>query len=566
MFGDDDPDIAPFFAKFLRESTTTYPQATRRDGRVRPTRYGVDAAPITSGLALGLAGAAAILEDRAGPAVRVRSRRAETFHRMLEDMANGILENGHHVPVIPSREVTPRSEVSEPPLDPAELAEPLPHSYPPLVPGAPEEVDLLEEASDESSDESAPDAVDVTPVAAVRSPAPVKYAPSDFGASKPLPSTPTNHMRLSVALKTGKRIFDNKDFSLDSSVEDIFALIETKIGKPISSLITRHGLELERSELPIKWSGLQEGDLITAVHHTHPPVDKRLSPASLQKRAETELSKKFQVSNLSMGAFGDIIATQAGIPEPPQPPQPARGSVSKAYPGGQTTSGLLQQAYPGMETPAPAIEPDDAEAGSFALPDHWGGLGLTAAIQSAGMNVNLVPPVPPGSEAAEMHQNLNKVPVLSPPTCMPDEFEDLPADEFSTDNAWQLPQHGASLVSPVKPRQAQARKAAESPPPLAAAALASATPTSSRLSENLSFAPTPSRKLQGPSGQQRADAEELKRKMDEKQKQNDAIWANIASTLEPAQQEITKRTFLSNTTSAGSLGGRKIPPMARTRR
>merc|ERR1719321_945218 len=111
-------------------------------------------------------------------------------------------------------------------------------------------------------------------------------------------------------------------------------------------------------------------------------------------------------------------------------------------------------------------------------------------------------------------------------------------------------------VSPSKPRPP--RKVASSPPPPTSAALASPTPTSSRLAD-LSHAPTPSRKP-------KVDAEDMRRKMEEKQKQNDDIWASIAASLEPAKLEPTKRTFLSHTASAGSLRKKLPPSMSRSMR
>jgi hypothetical protein len=317
----------------------------------------------------------------------------------------------------------------------------------------------------------------------------------------------------------------------------------------------------------MSWSGLQDGDTITAMHKTHPSPNSRqfqVVSASLDSLAAAKLNSKFSNSDaVSMGAFGDTIAQTTG-----------------AYPSGQATK--KNNLFQGFTAEVPKAEAGGSKGSE--LPDHWssdfgrsgddpevsdlpdywsGGLGLTALLEQGGVNLDVVPPVPPRSDQA------SSIPVPTPPVCMPDEFEDLPEDAFITPHNEAVaageapPQRLFESVSPSKPRQP--RKAAESPPPPAAVAMGSAgTPTSSRLSD-LSFAPTPSRKPLGPAGQSRSEAEEFKKKLEEKQKQNDAIWANIAASLEPAQLEPTKRTFLSHTASAGSLG-RKMQPLSRRNR
>lgn len=122
MFGDDDPEIAGFFANFLGPSVTQRP--TRRAPAALPpslapvpvpgqTRREARAARdekqkrLTDGLSIGVAGAAAILQEGSAPlGVRFRSEKAEAFHQMLEEMANDIMENGPEVTV--AEEISPR--------------------------------------------------------------------------------------------------------------------------------------------------------------------------------------------------------------------------------------------------------------------------------------------------------------------------------------------------------------------------------------------------------------------------------------------------------------------------
>lgn len=531
MFGDDDPDIAPFFAKFLGEGPASRVPPPRRDGRVRKPRYTADIAPLTNGLAIGLAGAAAILEETAAPRVRVRSERAELFHQMLEDMANDIMENGvpRHVQVMSSREETPRSSASTPPVFPGwpveEPAEPLPQCLPLLVPGESDEADQLEQSSVDSSDEGTP-----------------RFPPTDFGASIPVPDLPQNHIRLVVSsscemdhthgLWPSREVLAKINVDLDSSVEDLFKQIESKIGEhDIPSFITRSGLKLERADIPVKWSGLKDGDVITAMRRAKPSVEQRLfEVVTASKRLPGP-----DTTPVSMGAFGDTIVQVAD-----------ETGTTGAYPSTRVTSTM---------PPLPSHWGEE-DAGS-ELPDHWGGMGLTAAIQSAELDLNVVPPIPPDDEAFDENEE-HCMPTS--PDCMPDEFEELPADAFITPHSHAGNAQGASQqlvdsVSPSKPRPPH--KVAASPMHSTSQALEAATPTSSRLSD-LSYAPTPSRRTVGPQGKPRAGAEEFKKNLEEKQKQNDAIWANIAATLEPGQQ----RTFLSHTLPGSGLG-KKFPPMAR---
>lgn len=327
----------------------------------------------------------------------------------------------------------------------------------------------------------------------------------------------------------------------------MFAQVEAKLKKDINALITRPGVKLERADLPLKWSGLEHGDRITALYHRHPPAKERRFQVVTSPQgslAQTWLSKKIPSGDaVSMGAFGDTIAQTAGLS-----PNAARAA----------NAGPLLPAHWGLDTAAHGSEHDGDS------PNHWlGALGLTTVMQSA--DLNIMPPIPPSSEdpadvaddeVQDIDQGLNIMRLMpTPPDVMPDEFEDLPVDAFVT------PHHQTDVlegVSPNKPRLP--RKVASSPPPPASAALTSTTPTSSRLGD-LSSAPTPSRRLVGPSGQSRVDAQELKKKLEEKQKQNDTIWANIAATLEPAQLEPARRTFLSHTASGGAFGNaKKLPP------
>lgn len=569
MFGDDDPDIAPFFARFLAEGPQRPPPSSLRHSELRPdiddgrlhhrdrrSRQPRSSARLdpTNGLALGLAGAAAMLEEAAAPQLReLHPERTETFHRLLEDMANDIMQHGPPVHLKP--EISPRSRPPSPLLVPLDLvalgfSEPLPRLPQDILPSESDQGEL-EDASNESSAE---DVVDFVAGADVSGASP-RYQPTDFGATRPQPFMPSNHIRLSVALNSGKRlesasgkrIFDNVEIDLDSTLEDLFVQVEAKVGKQISTMITRHGWNLERAELPLKWSGLQDGDSITAVLHTHPSVQERkfeVVTASHDSLASSWISKRFpQEDPVSMGAFGDTIAQATG-----------------AYPSTQVASTDLSLASHGQGLDA-AVQGAEHNYGGLTagvrLPARWlDGLG-------GGLDLGLVPPVPPGAEAWDVQEQAKAIPPMpTPPDCMLDEFEDFPADAFITpqhyaDGVEGLSEEVSDSVSPSKPRLP--RKSAASPPPPTSVALAAATPTSSRLSD-LSLAPTPSRRVPGAQGQ-----EETKKRLEEKQKQNDAIWANIAATLEPAQLDTTKRSFLSQTTSAASLG-KKLPPMMRRQR
>lgn len=557
MFGDDDPEIASFFAKFLGNGVRRPPPATRRDGRLRPSRFSAVDAPISNGLALGLSGAAAILEDGSAPRVRVRSERTEAFHQQLEDMANDIMLHGTRVEVASSREPTPRSRPASPPLGPVgftshgEILGPLPQSLPPVEQNDPDEGPLkpddLEDGSDEyeSSEEDVP-AVDLYPVTK-------KYPLQDFGQARPIQvvAAPSNSIIVSVDCND-RCIMSEIEVDLDSSLDELFARVEARVGKPIPVLISRHGLKLERAELPVKWSGLQSGDTITAVYHTHPPVEDRISPSrakfqvispssSPNGKTSKLLSRVPNADPVSMGAFGNVIASATA----------AAGSATGAYPAsGQVVSTNLFAPREGTE------DEGDADDDAVDVPDHWqGGLGLAAAIQGGDLNFNLVPPVPPMPPIPPSSSEM-----WNSPECMPDEFEDLPADAF-TDPLHQADGTDSALLMPLP----QHRKVPASPPPTSAT-LGASTPTSSRLGA-ASVADTPSRRspgLQTP-GPARVDAEEMKKKMDEKQKANDAIWANIAASLEPSQKEPTGRSFMAQTASVGSFG-KKLPPSLQARR
>merc|ERR1719172_479406 len=99
----------------------------------------------------------------------VRSERAEVFHRLLEDMANDIMENGPRAPVAESWESSPQSSPRSPrmapvaPLQAAEFAEPLLQAHlPPALDHMdevhkPQEPVELEQSGSESADESVPD-------------------------------------------------------------------------------------------------------------------------------------------------------------------------------------------------------------------------------------------------------------------------------------------------------------------------------------------------------------------------------------------------------------------------
>jgi len=108
MHGDDDPEVASFFASFLTAKelygdaprrASPAPARTRRDRRNRPE---------TDGLSVGVMGAAAILDQGSAPrGIRLRAERSEGFNSLLQEMANEIMEEGR--PDIQVRSVSPVS-------------------------------------------------------------------------------------------------------------------------------------------------------------------------------------------------------------------------------------------------------------------------------------------------------------------------------------------------------------------------------------------------------------------------------------------------------------------------
>jgi len=153
MFGDNDPEIVGFFDQFLgpapRRASPAPPRGglTRREERERRKRPDIS----TDGLAIGLAGAAAILEQGSAPrGVRLRAERTEAFNQMLEDMANDIMENG--LPVEEARSVspTPRDESEDVPEHWR-----LPHIDGPVAVGGPD-LPAADAESDDESDEEQP--------------------------------------------------------------------------------------------------------------------------------------------------------------------------------------------------------------------------------------------------------------------------------------------------------------------------------------------------------------------------------------------------------------------------
>jgi hypothetical protein len=508
--------------------------------------------PVDNGLAVGLKGAAGLIEDAAfkGKAREPPSAETLAFYKSLEDMANDIEENGPDVEVASSRAPSPRSSPPSPPMSPARLEGPLTYWRRPYVPEEPEEPaipwkpeklaepDAQEESSEEgsSSDEGISDVEDATNVDDVAN---VRYPMMDFGASR---LSAPDEIHLSVTLNNGKTILDNVAIDLDSSIEDLFSRIEGKAKKTIQGLITRHGSKLERSDLPLKWSGLQDGDQVSALYNVHPPSRERVSSERAfqlvtesdrhDKLAAQWLDKKFtDGDNVKLGAFGDAIAAA--------PINPGTGP----YPNTRAVGSNMPLAS--------RIEAEGVADTGVEIADAWqGGLGLTALIKSGAVRslgaqtLNVVPPIPPDSEAVDV------APDSGEGWDMPAGFEDAQPEAVSPQKVVSPSTQGSKVTSP----------------PPASATLAATSPTSSTLND-LSCAPTPSRKSQASPANSRADAEDFKKKLEEKQKANDAIWANIAASLEPAPLEPTKRSFLSHTASAGSLG-KKVPvsSMARTRR
>merc|ERR1719253_1759808 len=130
----------------------------------------------------------------------------------------------------------------------------------------------------------------------------------------------------------GRRVMNRIEVDLDSSLEDLFSRVEEKVKKDITTMVTRHGLKLERADLPLKWSGLQDGDCMSALYHKHPPSRERcfqVVTSSQESLAAARLSKTFPGSQpVSMGAFGDAIAQAPGPADtqtagkPPAPDHP----------------------------------------------------------------------------------------------------------------------------------------------------------------------------------------------------------------------------------------------------
>lgn len=616
MHGDHDPEIDGFLSGFLGEGSRR-PQPARR--RPRGSNLATDEL-IDNGLALDLADIA-----RVGPRpkAKARAQRNEKFCQLLEDMANDIMENGPVTEVMPSREVTPRSSPASPPPEPAELdwspepSSPEPEEALPRRPDHPTRATWFPNkrpdhpADDASSHGDSSDGDDAKNEVSDRAVFRVVEARSPAQRRVVEAEADSNHINVSVSLSTGRCILDKIKVDLDSSLEDLFVRAEKKLGKEVLSLITSHGNKLERADLPIKWSGLQNDAVITAMHSVHPSVEARRSERAASERGSPSRPPRHHADGtdspsqepVSMGAFGDEIAAMAAKAT-------ASAGAERAAPGRDTavasTSGAARKTrFAGFDMPshwngsskkAATPEPPSPDPPSPALPSHW--LGASAARDDgaaeadegladhwlAGSSFAARLSGGPdagralGAEAADSDADVVPIPPRSmgmhslpiPPECLPDEFEDLPAD------AWQTPPSHADgpfghsqaragalqgqsplkteLASLIKPRAA---RNLASPPPAEAAA----SPSPSKF--DLSLA-TPSRRTLGPPRQQRPDAEEQKRRQEETQKRSDQIWANIEATLGPAGAATTAsgnmgRKSLSVPAIMGSgAGGRKL--------
>lgn len=612
MHGDHDPEIDGFLSVFLGDGRSGAPQRAQPAGR-RARQYN----PLSSVGALIEDGLAIDPEDLArlgvAPKARPRAQRNEKFCQLLEDMANDFEANGPNTEVMPSREVTPRSSVASPPPKPAELDwSPDPWDSPDKE----EDDDLDEadpaedEAEDGSSDGDASDAEVVSSgardkvafhtVEATRLDGLRTTSTSSF-----FPTEPSNQISVSVSLNTGRSILDRSKIDLDASLEELFARVEKKLGKDIQTLFTSHGLQLERADLPIKWSGLKDGDTITAVQNARPAVQERKVAASEHgSPSKPSTLRTFGIDRrdvpseppVSMGAFGDEIAAVAksaledsAVTSTPAPRKKTTFAgfdlpKKKTFAGFDLPSHLKgpssKAASADLPSP-PSSRAFKADLSSPDLPSHWsfsgGGNGDGAADEGDGLadhwlaasvlgrTDEISAKTTPGGEAVDDDDEVVSIPrsklgmpsVPIPPDIMPDEFEDLPSDMWKTPPSLAEGPFGHSQArvaaleghSPLKTELASLSKpranrnlASPSPPDVAP------SPLSSRV--DLALAPTPSRRTTlNPLRQQRPDAQELKQRQEAMQKQSDSFWANVADTLGPAGAA---------TTTSGSMGRKSL--------
>mmetsp|Transcript_79004 Transcript_79004/g.123303 ORF Transcript_79004/g.123303 Transcript_79004/m.123303 type:complete len:517 (+) Transcript_79004:85-1635(+) len=512
---DDDSEIDGFLDSFLGET-----QAPRKP-RVRHCTE-----QLRSGLALHV---------QAGQVVRKKpsSRRDVVFHKLLEDMANDLMENGTCARSC-SREVSPRSPRDSPVLerassstDPAPLFPTSPSKDSDEDPPTKEEAETKDEAEEASSEESESD-VGSGRELQPESPQP-HFRLQDFGGARA-----SKHISVSVVLDTGAFVLKDYSFERDSPLVDLFTRVEEEACKEVHALIGPHGENLERAELPIKWSGLRDGDVITLVHHKHPKLEERridlaVSPTSGNTRIlppvrTCGLSKAWKTMDfpdqgpVSMGGFADTIVgvqdTRASDINQP--------TSNSARPG--HWSGTLDAKVGSLESEFF----DKAE-----LPSHW----LSMGVQNA-----------ENAEIVHISNGSKQIPsVPMPPDVAADEFELLPADAWTTpphqnhnDQSLETAEKGCIEEMPHKmksPFPSRPSHNADSPVP----SRVTATPTKSIYD---SVTSTPSRRTFGPPKMQRLDADSVKKRQEEMQKRSDAIWANIAATLEPAPSALGTKKLL----------------------
>jgi hypothetical protein len=245
---------------------------------------------------------------------------------------------------------------------------------------------------------------------------------------------------------------------------------------------------------------------------------------------------------VSMGGFADTIVGVTASPDS----DVANSHASSALP--DHWSGLTAQQDLGGRDVA-----EDAE-----LPSYWAGMGMqnaktgthsTEAIVSLKTDGkhNMVERTPATQEEI-VHIDKDtdaKHAFPIPPEVSPDEFELLPSDAWTTpppqnhnDERLETVEKESMDVIPRKsPLPPRPGHNANSPIP----SRATATPTKPMHDLVTS---TPSRRTLGPPKMQKLDADSLKKRQEEMQKRSDAIWANIAATLEPAPASLGTKKLL----------------------
>lgn len=536
---DDDSEISGFLDSFLGEGKAP------RKPRVRHCTE-----QLRSGLALHV---------QAGQVERKKpsARRDVVFHKLLEDMANDLMEKGTCARAS-SREVSPRSPRTSPVREASPESEsesvfrsssPVPNDVDEDAP-VKEDAQMEEEAEAEASEESEPE-VDARRELQQESPQP-HFRLQDFGGARS-----SKYISISVVLNTGESVLKGYGFERDSPMVDLFARVQEESSKEIQALIGPHGEKLERAELPLKWSGLKNGDVITLIQQKHPKLEDRMvnlapSPQS-SKTAKSPpvrthgLSKAWKTMDfpdqgpVSMGGFADTIVGVTASRDS----DISNAHAHSALPDNR--SGLTAEEDLGGRDVA-----EDAE-----LPSYWASMGMmntnaethsSEAVVSLKTNGKHMVEATRATQEEIVHIDNDtdanhNLPI--PPEVSPEEFESLPGDAWTTpphqnhnDESLETVEKGSMDVIPRKsPLPPRPSHNANSPIP----SRATATPTKPMHDPVTS---TPSRRSLGPPKMQRLDADSLKKRQEEMQKRSDAIWANIAASLEPAPASLGTKKLL----------------------